>query len=210
MTYYSQAWQDEFVGNILNFKRNGYFIDIGSTDGMSQSNSYFFESELGWKGLCVELGIGYVEHYKKNRSCIFLNEDATKIDYGSLFAQNNYPSRIDYLSLDIDENSMRGLNKLPFDDYRFSIITIEHDSYRFGDTLRNQEREFMRHHNYTMLFSDVLVPLGCGMGPNLSFEDWWVDASVFNMEKLGKLGAARMYPDEIVAMVKSKKDIYTV
>lgn len=210
MTYYSQAWQDEFVGNILNFKRNGYFIDIGSTDGMNQSNSYFLESELGWKGLCVELGIGYIEHYKKNRSCIFLNEDATQIDYVDLFAKNNYPSRIDYLSLDIDENSMRGLNKLPFNDYRFNVITIEHDSYRFGDILKNQEREFLRHHNYTMLFSDVLVPLGCGMGPDLSFEDWWVDASVFNMNKLEKIGAPRMYPDEIVAMVKSKKDIYTL
>lgn len=209
MTYYSQAWQDEFVTNILNFKRDGYFIDIGSSDGINQSNSYFFESELGWSGTCVERGVGYTEHYKKNRKCVFLNEDATKIDYKSLFVSNKYPSRIDYLSVDIDENSMRGLGQLPFNDYRFSVITIEHDSYRFGDILKNQEREFLRHHNYTMLFSDVFAPLGCGMGPNLSFEDWWVDASVFNMDKLGKLGSARMYPDDIVAMIKGKKDIYT-
>lgn len=53
MTFWSQAWQDEFCANILNFKRNGFFIDIGSTDGKSQSNSYFFESELDWKGICV-------------------------------------------------------------------------------------------------------------------------------------------------------------
>jgi hypothetical protein len=210
MTYYSQAWQDEFVINLLNFKKNGHFIDIGSTDGMNQSNSYFLEKEMGWKGTCVELGIGYTEHYKNNRSCVFLNEDATKIDYKSLFDKNQYPSRIDYLSLDIDESSMLGLAKLPFDDYKFSVITIEHDSYRFGDILKNQEREFLRHHNYTPLFLDVLVPLGCGMGPNLSFEDWWVDASVFNMEKLNKLSATRMYPDEIVAMIKNKKDIYAI
>lgn len=210
MTYYSQAWQDEFVINILNFKRDGHFIDIGSGCGVGQSNSYFFESEMNWGGVCVELGSDYNKFYKEHRQCIFLNEDATKIDYKSIFDANNYPSRIDYLSVDIDENSMAGLGALPFDDYRFSVITIEHDSYRFADILKNQEREFLRHHNYTMLFSDVLVPLGCGMGPNLSFEDWWVDASVFNMDKLEKLGAARMYPDEIVAMIKSKKEIYTL
>lgn len=208
MTYHSQAWQDEFVTNILNFKGNGRFVDIGSTDGINQSNSYYFEAELGWQGICVERGIGYTEHYQKNRSCLFLNEDATQIDYKTIFAQLAFPSRIDYLSVDIDENSAIGLSKLPFDDYRFSVITIEHDSYRFGDTLKNQEREILRHHNYTMLFSDVLVPLGCGMGTNLSFEDWWVDAIVFDMDKLVKLGAARMYPDEIVAMIKSKMEVW--
>lgn len=209
MTYYSQAWQDEFVINILNFKRNNYFIDIGSTDGKNQSNSYFFESEMGWKGICVELGIGYTEHYKNNRSCLFLNEDATQIDYKQKLEQLGFPSRIDYLSVDIDENSAKALEKLPLNDYRFSVITIEHDSYRFGDSLRLAEREILQKHNYTLLFPDVLVPLGCGMGPNLSFEDWWVDAAVFNMDKLSQLGASRMYPDDIVAMIKSKHDVFT-
>lgn len=47
MPFYSQAWQDEFVINLLGFKKNGCFIDIGSGDGINQSNSYFFESEMG-------------------------------------------------------------------------------------------------------------------------------------------------------------------
>lgn len=208
MTYYSQAWQDEFIANFLNFKRNGYFLDIGSTDGKNQSNSYFLESELGWNGICVELGSGYTEHYASNRTCKFLNEDATKIDYKSVLTELSIPSRIDYLSLDIDENSMLGLGKLPFNDYRFNVITIEHDAYRFGHLLRNQEREFLRHYGYVLLFSDVLVPLGCGMGSDLPFEDWWVDPVIFNMEKLNKITAEKMYPDDIVAMIKAKKDTY--
>jgi len=159
---------------------------------------------MNWRGVCVERGIGYTEHYKNNRKCTFLNEDATQINYKELFQNLGLESRIDYLSVDIDENSMLGLGALSFNDYRFSVITIEHDSYRFGDLLRNQEREFLRHHNYTLLFSDVLVPLGCGMGPNLSFEDWWVDPVVFNMDYLSTLGGPRMYPDEIVAMLKTK------
>ncbi len=208
MTFYSQAWQDEFVINILNFKRNGYFIDIGSTDGINQSNSYFFESEMGWQGVCVERGIGYTEHYKKNRKCIFLNEDATQIDYNSLLITNNYPSRIDYLSVDVDENSAAALKALPLDKYRFSVISIESDFYRFGATLQDEEVAILNSYGYYRLFPNVLVPLGCGMGPNLIFEDWWVDPSVFDMNKLSKLTAEKMYPDDIVAMIKSKKDVW--
>lgn len=208
MTYYSQAWQDEFVSNMLNFKKNGYYLDIGSTDGINQSNSYFFESELNWKGICIEKGIGYTEHYQKNRKCLFLNSDALEIDYLSLLDGLGYPKQLDYLSLDIDENTSKALSKLPLNKYRFNIATIEHDSYRFGHVLRNEERECMRSFGYTLLFEDVLVPLGCGMGPDLIFEDWWVDPKVFNMTKLNNLSTAKMYPDDIVSMIKKKTDTY--
>lgn len=207
MKYYSQAWQDEFVNNLLNFKRDGFFIDIGSTDGMNQSNSYFFESQMSWKGICVERGIGYAEHYKNNRTCVFLNEDALEINYKNIFEINSFPTRIDYLSVDVDESSANALRKLPLNDYRFSVITIEHDAYRFGDSLRDDERNILKNHNYVILFKDVLVPLGCGMGPNLPFEDWWIDQSVFQ-EKVMNLSAEKMYPDDIVAMLKSKHEIY--
>lgn len=208
MIYYSQAWQDEFINNILNFKQNGYFLDIGSTDGINQSNSYFFEKEMGWKGVCVERSVGYTEHYKNNRKCLFLNEDALQINYDDVFVARAYPEKIDYLSVDIDENSAKVLEKLPLHKYRFKTITIEHDAYRFGDSLRNDERNILEKNGYIRLFTNVLVPLGCGMGPNLPFEDWWIDPSSFKVDKLSKISASDMYPDDIVAMIKAKKEIF--
>lgn len=214
MVYCSQAWQDEFVANILNFKKNGYYLDIGSTDGINQSNSYFFESEMGWQGICVEKGIGYTEHYKNKRNCIFLNKDALEIDYKNLFITNKFPSTIDYLSVDIDENSALALKKLPLNDYKFNIITIEHDAYRFGDSLRSEERAILNAHNYHLLFPNVLVPLGCGMGPDLPFEDWWVNTSAFNVDQLSKLVVKltpdKLYPDHIVATLKNMDIKYIV
>lgn len=209
MVYYSQAWQDEFVANILNFKKNGYFIDIGSSDGINQSNSYFFESELKWQGICVEMGPGYTEHYKNNRSCIFLNEDATQVNYKKILSKECFPKQIDYLSVDIDENSMKALNVLPFDEYKFSVLTIEGDAYRLGDTMKNQERELLRFHGYYLLFS-IFVPLGCGSGPNLPFEDWWIDPKMFNMKKISALAAENIYPDDVIALLKQKKDNYLI
>lgn len=154
------------------------------------------------------MGSDYNEVYASKRTCHFINGDATKVDYKSVLNDKGFPSRIDYLSIDIDENSANVLKKIPLDNYRFSVITIEHDSYRFGDALKNEEREILSKSNYRLLLPDVLVPLGCGMGPNLSFEDWWVDPTIFNMDKLHPLCGEKLYPDDIVKSLKEMSGIF--
>ena len=53
--YKSQLGQDRFVNEqFFHNKRDGVFIDIGAHDGQTGSNTYFFEKELGWKGICFE------------------------------------------------------------------------------------------------------------------------------------------------------------
>ena len=51
---YSQVNQDTNIVNFYNGLRDGYFVDIGATNGISFSNSYLLESIYGWKGICVE------------------------------------------------------------------------------------------------------------------------------------------------------------
>ncbi len=56
-TYYSQPYcnQDQYVyEHYFKDYRNGTFVDIGAHDGITYSNTYFFEKEMGWKGLCIE------------------------------------------------------------------------------------------------------------------------------------------------------------
>lgn len=206
----SQAWQDEFVANLLSFKQDGHYLDIGSNDYAAQNNSYFFEHILNWKGICVEIGSQYGEAYKSRQNCHFINADATQVDYKSALIEKSFPTRLDYLSLDVDESTLATLKKMPLDDYRFNVITIEHDSYRLGDSLKDEERKILKSHNYVMLVSDVFAPLGCGMGPNLSFEDWWIDPVAFDMDKLQKLFSQNMYPDEFLAKLKSMPDTYAI
>jgi len=53
--YYSQCGQDKFVNeHLFKNKENGVFVDIGAHDGVSLSNTYFFENKLGWTGICIE------------------------------------------------------------------------------------------------------------------------------------------------------------
>jgi len=72
--YYSQFGQDRYVNDhFFNNKRNGVFVDIGANDGVLGSNSYFFEKELGWKGLCIEPLPNTFKLLQNNRNCICLN-----------------------------------------------------------------------------------------------------------------------------------------
>ena len=51
---YAQIQQDLFILCELNFKRNGFFVEFGATDGIKLSNTYLLEKEFGWTGVLVE------------------------------------------------------------------------------------------------------------------------------------------------------------
>ena len=34
--------------------RHGTFVDLGCYDGVTYSNTWYFERKLGWSGVCVE------------------------------------------------------------------------------------------------------------------------------------------------------------
>jgi len=70
MNYYSQFGQDKEVERLINTR--GFFIEAGSYDGITESNTKRFE-ELGWNGLCVEPCDIFYEKCKINRSCLTLN-----------------------------------------------------------------------------------------------------------------------------------------
>ena len=64
---YSQYEQDKFVDIYFKKKDNGFFLDIGAHDGVSFSNSYFFEKERGWSGICIEPNPDVFVLLNKNR-----------------------------------------------------------------------------------------------------------------------------------------------
>jgi FkbM family methyltransferase len=51
---FSQFCQDLHVLNFYNLKKNGYFIEIGASDGIEISNTYLLEKSYEWTGICVE------------------------------------------------------------------------------------------------------------------------------------------------------------
>jgi FkbM family methyltransferase len=51
---YSQLNQDNNVIEFYNNKQNGFFIEIGASDGINLSNTYLLETKYNWTGICVE------------------------------------------------------------------------------------------------------------------------------------------------------------
>ena len=53
--FFSQDGQDDFLETTI-FKgyKNGFFVDVGSHDGITINNTLYFEKEHNWKGINIE------------------------------------------------------------------------------------------------------------------------------------------------------------
>ena len=51
----SQASQDSFAMNMLDWKRNGYYVEIGAYDPYKLSNTYSLENDYGWSGISFDI-----------------------------------------------------------------------------------------------------------------------------------------------------------
>ena len=94
--YFSQYRQDEFIDKVVfNKKRKGFFVDIGAHDGVSFSNSNFFEENRKFSGLCIEPNPKVFTQLKKNRKCDVLNICvADKVGIVKFLAIEGYPEML--------------------------------------------------------------------------------------------------------------------
>lgn len=63
----SQLGQDIFVLSELGFKRDGFFVEFGATNGLDLSNTYLLESDFGWSGILAEPATSWHESLRLNR-----------------------------------------------------------------------------------------------------------------------------------------------
>ncbi len=73
--YYSDSLmgQDKWITNIVYpGKKDGFFIDLGSSNGILINNTYTLE-KVGWTGICIEPQIDLYNKLKKNRKSICIN-----------------------------------------------------------------------------------------------------------------------------------------
>ena len=64
----SQLRQDIFVLSELGFKRDGFFVEFGATNGIDLSNTYLLEKEFSWRGILAEPARIWHENLIENRS----------------------------------------------------------------------------------------------------------------------------------------------
>jgi SAM-dependent methyltransferase len=171
-TNYSQVYQDMFVLAVTNGKTNGTFLEIGGAEPFHNNNTALLEKNYHWTGVSVELNQDFVNQYRKERpSVTMIHSDATKLNYKKLLNENYDSDVIDYLQLDIEpaKNTFEVLLSIPFDDYKFKVITYEHDYYvDVTKTYRDKSRRYLQSMGYILLVNDISTD---GVS---TFEDWWV------------------------------------
>ena len=186
---YSQASQDVFVINLLQHKKNGYFVEIGTNDPIEGNNTYILEKNYDFKGVLVEYESFYENSYKQHRpNSIYIIDDARNINYKKVLDDNKFPKNIDYLQIDLDVDNKSTLDTLilldntVFDTYKFATITFEHDIYR-GNYFNTREisREIFKKRGYLLVFPDICTDQGCVGTGWQPFEDWYVHPDLVDM-----------------------------
>ena len=113
MTFHSQCRQDRIINILFRGRTGGVFLDIGAHDGISFSNTCFFEKEKKWTGICIEPNPEIFKQLRSNRGCILENCCVSNKEGKVTFRKVNGPSSMLSGILDF------------FDDRH--IIRIEHE-----------------------------------------------------------------------------------
>lgn len=197
---FSQTYQDMFVLFMAQGKQNGTYVEIGSADPEYGSNTKLLESHYNWKGVGIEILEKEVVKHKNSRKNPVFCKNALEVDYKKLLTEKAEEYKndgfFDYLQVDCEPPSVsfQILKMIPFDDFKFGVVTFEHDYYAdLGKTIREKSREYMKSKGYILAIGNV------SMNDDCPYEDWWVhkdyeksqmlmdilndDSEVVNMEK---------------------------
>jgi len=153
----SQSGQDQFAYNLSGDR--GTYLEIGANHPQIDSNTWNLETYCQWTGISVEMDQSFRkdwEHNFKRKNLIFW-QNAFDVDYLKVIKENNFSSRFNYLSCDIDPASqtLEILKHLIGLRIIFDFISFEHDSYKEGNKYKNEALSFLKKHGYKSVVDDV-------------------------------------------------------
>lgn len=178
---YSQVFQDLFVLCMLYGKREGTYLEIGSGKPFHGNNTALLEKDFDWKGIGLELNPKLVEEYRQARKNKILEVNALTVDYEELISEIAVNGVVDYLQVDCEPSKVTYeiMTKVPFDQFKFRVITYEHDHYvDMTGSFRKKSREFLKDKGYQLVVNDV-SPDG-----QSTFEDWYVHPDLVDFTTL--------------------------
>ena len=195
--YGSEYSQDLFALFVSNFKKHGFFVEIGMADGQ-RSNTYRLEKYFNWNGILIE---AHPENFKRlqksivKRNSILVNKavsdklsDSVLTGSGgtaSLFKEFCHESKeVHIVQVDTLDSILRE-NKAPKKiDYIsidvegaeldiLSAFSFDYETDFFSIEIKNENAakisEIMKFHNYIK----VLEPFS-------DIDSWYVKGSIYN------------------------------
>ena len=177
-----QASQDVFAYSIAGDR--GTYIEIGAYKPIHKNNTGTLEVDYGWQGFSIELNQKWKQAWadcpeRKNPICW---ADATTFDYAAQVKSMGLPTRINYLSCDIEppNNTFTALKRVIEQGISFDCITFEHDKGNPGfanllaDNYEQQAIDFLAGYGYRPVIMDVYA----GKNTEWLFETWFVNNDI--------------------------------
>ena len=112
---------DKLLDKLFKQKKDGFYIELGGNDGLTQSNTAFFEFYRNWKGILIEPSLkGYNLCIKNRPNSICINKGCVSNDYIGNTAKGNFGNNSLMGSID-------GIRQIGFDDSstEVSVTTLE-------------------------------------------------------------------------------------
>jgi hypothetical protein len=92
---YSQANQDLLVWLMLDFKRDGTYVDIGESEPKQSNNSYILEKAFNWNRFTLEIDpkLTYKSNEVRRNRCIYA--DPSNFKFKKEFLKSKFPLIMD-------------------------------------------------------------------------------------------------------------------
>lgn len=166
---FSQSYHDMFILAANKGLHKGQYLEIGASEPFSGNNTALLETKFNWTGVSIEIDKNLVDDFAAQRKNPIVCADALTLDYAQLLKERRFKNHIEYLQVDCDppETSLAVLQRIPFDQYTFSVITFEHDYY-YDKSVRERSRTYLRSKGYELIVADLAY------NKTDSYEDWWV------------------------------------
>lgn len=82
---------DELLDQVFESKTNGVYIELGANDGLTQSNTAFFEFHRGWTGVLIEPSLkAYTECVKNRPNSICIHAACVSNEYSEPVINGNF------------------------------------------------------------------------------------------------------------------------
>jgi FkbM family methyltransferase len=122
----AQLKQDMFVLDELGYKRDGYFVEFGATNGIDFSNTYLLETEMGWRGILAEPARVWQDALVANRKCCISfdcvwSKSHEELEFNEVGAADL--STIDVFS-DVDEHAKTRTEGKKYNVYTRSLLDL--------------------------------------------------------------------------------------
>jgi FkbM family methyltransferase len=204
----SQLFQDLFVVFLLKGKRNGFFVEIGATNGLDLSNTAILERDFQWKGILAEPAKCWHRALRANRSSS-IDERYVWSESGATlaFKETEIPelsTSTDLVDADAHKDDRVSGKIYPVETISLNDLLTAHNSPRKIDYLsvdtEGSELEILRafrfdkydidiitvEHNFRQsnrqAIFDLLTPKGFVrlFEPFSNFDDWYVKRSIID------------------------------